>query len=160
MGGLPASVLVQHSTLLKQLNIQQCLHTSYQTQVWIIRPTFVLQQDIAQYCSMLLNIFFNVRHKSTYAGFAAFATIFSLHCQGALQTLELPGSIVAQANSGQFLSSLLSDHSTAAQRCGRRSRISCFFFTSISDHYVRTLVLSAGSSRENARYYATLALFA
>ena len=53
----------------------------------------------------------SVRHKSTYF---YFSTIVSLLRQGALQNSHcaaLPGSIVAYASSGQFLGSLLSDHS-------------------------------------------------
>ena len=58
----------------------------------------------------------NVRHKSTYV---SFSTIVSLLRQGALQNSHcaaIPGSIVAHASSGQFLGSLLSDHSAQLLR--------------------------------------------
>ena len=67
--------------------------------------------DIASHCSILLNTWFKVLRKSTYAGFSTNVSVLS---QGALQNSHfaaLPGSIVAHASSGQFLCSLLSDRS-------------------------------------------------
>ena len=53
----------------------------------------------------------NVLHKSMYVYFSTFVSLLR---QGAIQNSHgaaLPGSIVAHASSGQFLGSLISDHS-------------------------------------------------
>ena len=76
-----------------------------------------------------------------------------------------PGSIVGHASSGQNLCSLLSDHSAQLLRVAvadsaLRSRMQ------LPSHFIEYLTTAlvrlyfAGTSRENLRYYALLALFA
>ena len=84
--------------------------------------------------------------------------IVSLLPQGALQNSYCaapPGSIVGHASSGQFLGSLLSDHS-AQRAVADGAVVSAVEYYDLTTALVR--LYFAGTSREK-RYYALLALY-
>ena len=132
-------------------------------------PWNVLYFFFFKYSTMFFNIYSNVAHKLTYAGqslseFFFFCLTASaswghssepwhrLRCTSSGWQRCWPCQLWPVPRLAPFWS-----QRTAAARCGRGCRVAVTVAS--FDHCTSTLVLSAGSSRENPRYYSVLALF-